>query len=146
MSNKKIEELLEEWQNRLGLQDWAICLRYDCKPDDLQLEDCSGETQWSTSIKDACIKIVSKEYCEDRICNYDFEQILVHELLHLKFGLLDIGNNSYESKVTEEVRHQLIDDLARAFIMTKRNEQKRELGCSKVKKMYEENVNEKKMD
>lgn len=146
MDEKKATDLLEEWQNRLGLQDWAICLRYDCKPEDLELEDCSGETRWGTSIKDACIKIVSKEYCEDRICNYDFEQILVHELLHLKFSVLDISKDSYESKVMDELRHQLIDDLARAFIMTKKNKQKRELSCSKVKKMYEENIDEEKMD
>lgn len=130
------EELLEEWQERLGLQDWAIVLRCNCKFEDLATEDSVGETLWSTSIKNATIKIISKEqYGNDRTLPYDFEKTLVHELLHIKFSLIDILNNTYESKVVDELRHQLIDDLARALVMAKRGQTKRQLeeGCKKVR-------------
>lgn len=120
MDTKKVEELLEEWQNRLGLQDWIIALSYNCKPEDMELEDCCGETSWQTSIKDASIRILEEKYCKDRIEQYDFEKILIHELLHLKFALLDNENNTYESTVAYNLRHQLIDDLAKALIMAKR--------------------------
>ena len=30
------EKLLEEWQERLGLQDWCIILRYNCKKEDME--------------------------------------------------------------------------------------------------------------
>ena len=55
------QNLLKEWQERLGLQDWAITLRINCKKDDMDLEEVAGETEWSLSIKSASIKIISKE-------------------------------------------------------------------------------------
>ena len=122
------EKLLNEWQERLGLQDWAIVLRYNCKFSDLDTEDSIGETLWSNTIKNATIRIVSKEeYGNDRTLPYDFEKTLVHELLHIKFGLIDIMNNGYESKVVDELRHQLIDDLARALVMAKRRRNKKKI-------------------
>ena len=127
------KELLEEWQERLGLQDWAIVLRINCKKEDMELEDVNAETIWSTSIKSALIKIISKEVYGERILPFDFEKALVHELLHLKFGLIDQKISSYESNVTYEIRHQLIDDLSRALVMAKRGETKRNLDCEKVK-------------
>ena len=56
----------------------------------------------------------------------------MHELLHCKFGLIDKDLNTYEGIVTEQARHQLIDDLARALVMAKRGETKRKLSCDKV--------------
>lgn len=129
------QNLLKEWQERLGLQDWVIALRINCKQEDMELEDVNGETTWTTSIKSALIKIISKEEYGERILPYDFEKVLVHELLHLKFGLLDQKITSYESDVAYEVRHQLIDDLARALVMAKRGETKRKLSCQRVKDM-----------
>ncbi len=128
-------KLLNEWQERLGLQDWAITLRIDCKIDEMELGEVAGETEWSLSIKSAAIKIISEKEYGERIVPYDFENILVHELLHLKFGLIDQKITSYESDVAYEVRHQLIDDIARALVMAKRGETKRRLNCDRVKDM-----------
>ena len=128
--------LLNEWQERLGLQDWAITLKINCKQEDLSNPEWQGENNWITSIKCATIKIVSPEvHGEDRVLKYDFEKVLVHELLHIKFGLLDITDRTYEGTVVDEVRHQLIDDLARALVMAKRGETKRKLNCQRVKDM-----------
>ena len=134
------EQLLNEWQERLGLQDWAIILKYNCKKQDMQDPEYSiGETQWETTNKCARICIISKEeYGKDRILKYDFEKTLIHELLHLKFSLIDKDLNTYEGIVAESARHQLIDDLSRAFIMAKRNEVKRTLNCEKAENMNRE--------
>ena len=131
------EKLLEEWQERLGLQDWAICLRINCKQTDLEDQNAVGETEWSATIKSAFIRIVSKEEYGERMLDFDFEKTLVHELLHLKFAIIDLENTSYESKVVELARHQLLDDLARALVMAKRGKTKIELAsdCPKVKDM-----------
>lgn len=132
------EQLLNEWQERLGLNDWAIALRYNCKFSDLELDDCCGETIWETSIKSATIRIVSEEeFGKDRIESFDFEKILVHELLHIKLGLLCFTQETYEGTVTAELRHQILDDLARALVMAKRGQTKRGLAewCIRVKNM-----------
>lgn len=137
------DEILEEWQERLGLQDWIITLRYNCKFEDLETEGTCGETKWTNSIKAATIKIISEEeYGDDRSLDFDFEKTLVHELLHIKLGIIDIMDGSYESKVVDELRHQLVDDLARALIMAKRGETKRKMSknCKKVENMKGELV------
>ena len=139
LNDKVVNDLLQEWKERLGLQDWAIAVRYNCKIEDMELEG-AGETDWNNINKCGTIKIISKEeYGSDRILDYDFERILVHELLHCKFGVIDITDRTYESHVADELRHQLIDDLARALVMAKRGETKRKLAknCKEVKDINE---------
>ena len=115
------EKLLNEWQERLGLQDWEIILRYNCKREDMDEPDYSiGETHWETTSKCARIQIISKE-------EYGNEKTLVHELLHCKFSMIDKDLNTYEGIVTEQARHQLIDDLARALVMAKRRRNKKKI-------------------
>lgn len=138
MDEKKATELLEEWQERLDLQDWAIRLKINCECSDMDDPEYSvGETHWETTNKCAIIRIVSEEqYGNDRIFAYDFEKTLVHELLHCKFSMIDKDLNTYEGIVAEQARHQLIDDLARALVMAKRRQTKRSLNFSnKVKNM-----------
>ena len=123
---KKYEKLLDEWQERLGLQDWLIWLRYGCKPEDFDGER-DGECRFTSESKQAHIRIIDENLYSGML-DYDFEYILVHELLHIKFNLLECGSQLYEGVVTEALRHQILDDLARALVMAKRGETKRQLG------------------
>lgn len=134
------ELLLNEWQERLGMQDWAIILRYNCKRGDMDNPEFSvGETAWETTCKTARICIISEEeYGTELMLDFDFEKTLVHELLHCKFSMIDKDLNTYEGIVTEQARHQLIDDLARALVMAKRKETKRVLSTEKVKDLSKE--------
>ena len=117
ITQKQANVLLKEWQIRLGLQDWRIKLVTNCKPNEMELENCAGCTDWTESIKTARIEILDKNYYGKRIVPFDFEKILVHELLHLKLCL--VSNNVDEFQ--ERYMHQIIDDLARAFIDAKRS-------------------------
>ena len=117
ITQKQANVLLKEWQIRLGLQDWQIKLVTNCKPNEMELENCAGCTDWTESIKTARIEILDKNYYGKRIVPFDFEQTLVHELLHLKLCL--VSNNVDEFQ--ERYMHQIIDDLARAFIDAKRS-------------------------
>lgn len=127
MKEKEEFKLLKEWQERLGLQDWVIKFKPNCKAEEVDEGNSIGETLWSTTNKSALIRIIaSEEYIkEDYVLPYDFEKTLVHELLHVKFSLIDKDLNTYEGIVTEQARHQLIDDLARAFVMAKRGKTNR---------------------
>lgn len=137
LKDASVKFLLNEWKERLGLQDWAIIVRYNCKREQMDDPEYSiGETQWETTNKCARICIISPdEYGKDKMLSFDFEKTLVHELLHCKFSMIDKDLNTYEGIVAESARHQLIDDLARALVMAKRGERKRELaeGCKEVK-------------
>ena len=111
MTAGEAKNCLREWQNRLRLSDWTITINPQCTPSEIPAQDVDGYTEWSESIKTACIYILDPFYYGKRIRAYDFERILVHELLHLKFSLLDDGENSLQTRYV----HQVIDDLAVAL-------------------------------
>lgn len=111
------ERLMHEWQNRLGLQDWRIKLADHCRPEDMTLQDVSGDVDWTESTKNAKIEMLDEQFYGDRIVPYDYEQILVHELMHLKLSLVSDRVNDLQARYM----HQIIDDLARAFVNAKRS-------------------------
>lgn len=61
------------------------------------------------------IRIINPELYGERIIPFDFEKTLVHELLHLKFCLLES-----DDELRNRVIHMLIEDMARALVITKR--------------------------
>lgn len=130
MTSITASELLNEWQERLGLQDWVIILRFNLFEEDMNKS--AGETIWNNVNKLAEIHIIREEDFNSLI-PYDYERILVHELLHIKFGYLQTEPEKYEDIVFDEAQHQLIDDLARALVMAKRGETKRVLSCDRIK-------------
>jgi hypothetical protein len=118
---KTPEELLREWQERLGLQDWRIFLRAAVKKEDMEIQGVDGCVDWTESIRTARIDILAEEdYGDKYILHFDFEETLVHELLHLKFSLLDDSRFESASWMPDRYVHQLIDDLARALVCAKR--------------------------
>jgi len=111
------KELLKEWTERLGLQEWRIKLLDNCRPDDMVMSDVSGCTDWTECLKTARIEIIDPMFYGERIVPFDYEKTLVHELLHLKTSLV----SSEVPDLQERVAHQLIDDLARALVDAKRS-------------------------
>lgn len=111
MTNKESKVLLEKWKNRLRLQDWTIKLHINLAPDDMSLDGCVGCTDWSEVNKTARIEILDEKYYGDRLVPYNFEETLVHELLHLKFTFWCQSTDEVEDRYM----HTIIEDLARAL-------------------------------
>lgn len=109
-------KLFEEWKARLGLQEWRISFYPLCKPDELD-DESAGTTVWQEVNKTARINILDEKYYGDRVVGFDFEKTLVHELLHLKTCLISDTDNELQQRIM----HQLIDDMARAFVDAKRS-------------------------
>lgn len=111
--------LLSEWEDRLGLTDWTISLHPCCKPSEMTEIESTGCTTWNEVIKTARIEIIDEQYYgTDRIKPFDWEKTLVHELLHLKMCLISSKCDTLQERIT----HQIIDDLARAFVDAKRKD------------------------
>ncbi len=106
---KQAVELLNEWQERLGLYDWIIKVNL-CEPHEMKLQLVDGECEFTKIIKSAVINILKPEYYGDRIVKYCAERILVHELLHCKLALLN---------EEDDLLHQIQEDIARALICAK---------------------------
>ena len=117
-------ELLNEWAERLGIGDWMITLETNVKPENMSIKDADGCVDYIETIKAAKIQIVDESKRSEALRPFDFEETLVHELLHLKLALLAEGDN-WDNKLQLRVLHIIIDDLSRAFIKAKRcnNEQ-----------------------
>ena len=110
---------LEEWKDRLGLQEWRISL-HDCVPiGEMMDQGAAGFTEFQEVNKTARIEILDPDEYGERVIPFDYERILVHELLHLKLCL--ISETFGENVLQERVAHQLIDDMARALIDAKRS-------------------------
>ena len=118
ITQEKANVLLITWRRLLGLRDWHISLCFDASPWDMRLSDVDGEVDFEETVKTAAIRILREDFCEDRIGPFNFEKTLIHELLHLKFCLLDNSGNALQDRLV----HQLIDDLARAFAAVSRGE------------------------
>ena len=113
-------DLLNEWVERLGLQNWRIKLKINQDEEQMR-ENTAGNVDFIEEIRCAVIKIISEsDYPEDSVLEYDFERILVHELLHIKFTLFDNTRWLDETNMPDRHLHQLIDDMARALVCAKR--------------------------
>lgn len=110
--------MLKKWQKRLGLSDWTIVLKDNALPSEMTLPDVVGESEWTESVKSAVIRILREDCYGNRIRPYDYKETLIHELLHLKFCLLSESGNDLQDRYV----HQLIDDLARAFVEAEEGE------------------------
>lgn len=117
------EKLLQKWQNRLGLTEWHIVLKENCTPNDM-CNDVCGECEIDEVHKIAIIRIIDRCYYGERIVPYNFEKTLVHELLHIKFVLID---NS-ENELHDRILHQNIEDLAKSFIFANKGWVDNDLG------------------
>lgn len=116
MVKNENKQLLDYWQNILGLMDWKIVLKDNCSPNEMQLRDVCGETVFEEVNKCAVIRIIDEKDYGDRIIPFNFEKTLIHELLHLKFCLLGESGNDLQDRYV----HQLIDDMARALFSARK--------------------------
>jgi len=119
LSMDEAYKLLTEWIDRLFLNAWKIKLRIGCKADEVQ-SGTWANTEWTEVTKDALISIVDPSTITEKMTSFDFEKTLVHELLHLKFSLLSDIDSAYPS-LQDRIVHQLIDEMARAFVDAKRS-------------------------
>ena len=112
MTKSEVKALLVKWQKKLGLQDWLIIVDYACKPDDFADKDNCGECEYHEVNKIAKIRIIDPVYYGDRVIPFNFKQIFIHELLHIKFCFIDNSNNPLQDRLL----HSIIEDLAKAFL------------------------------
>jgi len=115
-SKKEAFKLLKEWQNALGLNDWTIEMDL---LDSKEVGDGTAyqSTEYEESVKAAVIHVAHYEQLEDYVKeSYNFERTLIHELLHIKFSLLD---NDNQECLQSRVLHQIVDELSKSFYITK---------------------------
>ena len=106
-----MKKLLKYWQDKLQLNDWVIKVIDDCNVSDFKLQDVCGESEWDTVNKCAIIRIISEKEYGNRIMPLIKEKVLLHELLHIKFGLLWESNNETQNLLL----HQYIEYMSKTL-------------------------------
>lgn len=114
LAQGRIEDLLKEWQERLRLTDWNITVHDN--ESFYGMEECRGKVDYSEPSKEAVVHLLDERQFISNEFDYDKERTLVHELLHVKFCLLDESGNETQDRVL----HQLVEELAKAFVDAKR--------------------------
>lgn len=107
---KQAETCLKEWQDRLFLDDWIIDIELD---QDLDGQDGTIEYNY---VNEANVKIG-----KPRVKRYCAELILIHELLHLRYGLFRKESETYEENFVEMYEHMKMEQLAKSLLMAKYN-------------------------
>lgn len=112
-------DCMHEWQRKLGLSDWFIAGRI-CPAEDMELEDCAGESEVQFVNKTGLISLLRREELPtDSLLKQPMEQTLIHELLHFLFIGFEV--KSREEAVFDIIQHQTIETLAKALYMAKYN-------------------------
>lgn len=104
-----MKTLLKYWQNKLELNDWYIVLEEDCPTADFIEQNRQGETEWDIVHKCAVIRLITAHEYGKRILPFIREQVLIHELLHIKFAVLWESNTDLQNALL----HQYIESLAK---------------------------------
>ena len=103
-----VDNLIKTWIILLRLEDWDISWHIASQKADDVSADALAEVQVESSIKWAHITIGPEDRFK-REPDRSLQQVLIHELLHIKFALIQPENLD----TTEyRVQHQLIDELA----------------------------------
>lgn len=115
MDQAKLETLCMTWKKRLGLSHWDITIRF---AESGELEEWNeGRVLHKQCQEHALILIKrSEEYNALEGREQDIEETIVHELLHLVFGLFPEASSDLEEKVFD----QSLDRVARVLIRLSR--------------------------
>lgn len=116
MSQKEAEALMHRWMATLGLFDWDIRLKWRVRSEDMPGEDALGYTNFNIVSKQAIVYMLDPVDFRNDFFTYDYEEVLIHELLHIKFANL---HNS-DSQLMDLLLHQHIQDLAKSFRLVSR--------------------------
>ena len=112
-------KLLSDWQTILELTDWEIELETDCDANDLPMDESDACVFFEECTKVAKIQIVAPDKrIEGVFGKFDFEETLVHELVHLKMSLLEDKNGT---SLYDRIFHRTVNDIAKALVKARRS-------------------------
>lgn len=106
------QKVVEMWKKRLRMTDWLIEIYPFEDICDMPNDSTVAFTEFEEVGRTAVIRIVKPCQAGDNIRPFNWERILVHELLHIKFCLL----REYGGSLSYRVLHQLIEDMSYALV------------------------------
>ena len=117
-NDKELNEMIKWWKRKLFLNHWFLA---GTLVDADEMDDKCGHIDFCTQNMTGYIKISKNDekIYADNMIKYCAEEILVHEILHVKYNLLQPDRSLYESVYTDICQHQLLEQMARSLICVK---------------------------
>ena len=112
---KELRKICEEWKIILGLENWDIKVEI-CRQNAL-LSDSTGTCNAVSSMRTATIKMISPIDWDAKPFVYNMETVLVHELLHCHFNVL---NECFKKPLINTIFEQNIELLANVLVGLRR--------------------------
>lgn len=114
MTQENAQALFDKLVSILRLGDWDIRFRWR-EP----LTECAGQTKLNWVCKQAIVEIADPNtYKMDmEEFGFDYEYILLHELMHLKMSIID---RDHDDDMLGAVVHQIVDEMAKSLVMASR--------------------------
>ena len=106
---------LTYWKDILNLNDWDIKVK-TVRQGEMD-EENQGEVRYNFVGKQAIIKLLDPIDWTNKDFDQDKDKTLIHELLHLKFAVID-------DIIDKPIVHQLLNDIAKAIIETHRRSER----------------------
>lgn len=120
--SEEAKRSLDEWQKKLGLQDWEIIVEiYNNDNGDFGKNDL-GYVSMDHINKIACVGLLKRVESDKKFCVEPMEVTLIHELLHVKLDFVSISDRpvkNYEYDVLGILHERNINDLAKSFYCVK---------------------------
>lgn len=112
---KAIYKLAEYWKSQLRMRDYDVAIILEKEKQGEEMQEYSGYAQSLSVHKIAKIVLVEKD--DNGYLKQDLEVTLVHELLHVKFNLIEETMDD----TLFNFYHPLLEDMARALVFSKKN-------------------------
>lgn len=112
MTEKTANAMFAKWKKVLNLQDWDIKFCWKKRASEMPIEGASGCCEYVTSLKQAVISMLDEDDYANDDFPYDYEKTLVHEMMHIKFALVDLEPGDTPNPVHSKAVHQMVDDFA----------------------------------
>lgn len=85
MTEERLKELAKEWQKKLRIQDWDVDVSFK-RHFEMGGGNILGECCSTPAVRKSTIHILIPEDVETPQSDYNLEESLVHELLHVHFS------------------------------------------------------------
>jgi hypothetical protein len=115
MEQSELELLVKEWQEVLKLQAWDIKVIF-CRSSEMNSLEAEGECYVKDQMMRAIIHVLDPIDYKDDFWDQDFEETIVHELLHLCFSKIPYEENSKDLEPAIELLSKSLVKLKRAAI------------------------------
>ena len=112
--HKEMMSYIKKWHKKLGIHNWTVIGRF-MTVQEMSEKNLSGRCEICHTMETAEIAVIRREHHTHSFLDYDMEEIVLHEMLHIVFEISpknEEQKNIFETALNRIVRTMLSMDRA----------------------------------